>query len=868
MVITLKWIYKVKLDELGGILKNKARLVAHGYRQEEGIYFEESFALVARLEAIRIFLAYAAHKNMVVYQMDVKTSFLNGNLQEVVYVSQPNGFMDPDNPNHMYKLKKAIYGLKQAPRVRPDLQFAICMCARYQTQPTEKHLHAVKKIFRYILGTVNRGLWYLNDSSIALTAFTDVDNASCQDTRRSTSGSLQFLRDRLISWSSKRQKSAAISSTEAEYIALSGCCAQILRMRLQLTDYSLGFNKILMYYVIELYFVNTEYQLANIFTKALGKERIEFLINKLGMRSFTSETLKQLTDSGGAAPPETKTSMRKTQSSFDTTMPPPTTAGTRLLTSAKGKQPAKSSKAKGLSVLSESSDKDDDDDQSDDVADDDDDQEDEDEQDDDDQDLYNDGDGFVHPKLSTHDEEVKDEESFDPNVQTPSQVENSDDKRNDDKSHGMNVGGDEGPDAKDDDEELYRDVNINLEGIDSLFESTHRVGILVTTTVVPLLVTAPTLPSPSILIISQTLKANFSEFMQTNQFAEAVSSIPGKEPESTSAPKEKASKTSGKSTEGSKSHQKITSESAPAEEPMQTTQDLEKPSHQEFKTGAADDQPVTEASQHPEWFQKLTKPPTPNPFLMNWLKVDTLTPKLLAGPTYELMKGSCKSLVELEFFLEEVYKATTDQLDWNNLKGHQYPHNLLKPLPLMPNSRGHHVIPFDHFINNDLEYLRGGASSQKYTTSVTKTKATDYGHIKWIEDLVSKVTKRSSTSQSWIRTDPISNARKLTLPTPIKRGFIYRNKENRNRLMRIDELHKFSDDTLNDVRTDLDDRLKGIRMKYLPQTIWRRSDKEKTATMIQAIDKQLKTRRIMQSLEKFVGRRLYEGNFRMLQWTI
>ncbi|GKA98124.1 retrovirus-related pol polyprotein from transposon TNT 1-94 [Tanacetum coccineum] len=107
MVITLKWIYKVKLDELGGILKNKARLVARGYRQEEGIDFEESFAPVARLEAIRIFLAFAAHMNMVVYQMDVKTAFLNGNLREEVYVSQPDGFVDPDNPITLFKLKKS-----------------------------------------------------------------------------------------------------------------------------------------------------------------------------------------------------------------------------------------------------------------------------------------------------------------------------------------------------------------------------------------------------------------------------------------------------------------------------------------------------------------------------------------------------------------------------------------------------------------------------------------------------------------------------------------------------------------------------------------------------------------------------------------
>ncbi|GKB48948.1 retrovirus-related pol polyprotein from transposon TNT 1-94 [Tanacetum coccineum] len=121
MVITLKWIYKVKLDELEGIMKNKARLVAHGYHQEEGINFEESFAPVARLDAIRIFLAFAAHMNMIVYQMDVKTTFLNGILHEEVYVSQQDGFVDQDNPIHVYKLKKALYGLQQAPRACYDL---------------------------------------------------------------------------------------------------------------------------------------------------------------------------------------------------------------------------------------------------------------------------------------------------------------------------------------------------------------------------------------------------------------------------------------------------------------------------------------------------------------------------------------------------------------------------------------------------------------------------------------------------------------------------------------------------------------------------------------------------------------------------
>ncbi|GJW97404.1 putative ribonuclease H-like domain-containing protein [Tanacetum coccineum] len=283
MGITLKWIYKVKLDELGGILKNKARLVARGYRQEEGIDFEESFTLVARLEAVRIFLTSAAHMNMIVYQMDVKTAFLNGILHEKVYVSQPNGFIDPNNPNHMYRLKKALYGLKQAPRAGLQIhksraiflnqskyalkslkKYGMESCDPVDTPMVEKSKpdedtqgKAVDPIhYRGMVGTLmyltssrpDLGLWYLKDYAIALTAFTDADHAGCQDTRRSTSGSMQLLGDRLVSWSSKRQKSAAISSTEAEYIALSGCCAQVLWMRSQLTDYGLGFNKIPIYY--------------------------------------------------------------------------------------------------------------------------------------------------------------------------------------------------------------------------------------------------------------------------------------------------------------------------------------------------------------------------------------------------------------------------------------------------------------------------------------------------------------------------------------------------------------------------------------------------------------------------------------------
>ncbi|GJT87329.1 hypothetical protein Tco_1069046 [Tanacetum coccineum] len=148
------------------------------------------------------------------------------------------------NPSHYQGMIGTLLYLTTS---RPDLHFAICMCARYQARPTKKHLHAVKMIFQYLRGTINHGLWYPKDSSIALTTFVDVDHAGFQDTRRSTIGSMSFLGDRLVNWSLKKQKSAAISSTEAEYIAMSRCCTQILWMRSQLTDYDLGFNKIPMY---------------------------------------------------------------------------------------------------------------------------------------------------------------------------------------------------------------------------------------------------------------------------------------------------------------------------------------------------------------------------------------------------------------------------------------------------------------------------------------------------------------------------------------------------------------------------------------------------------------------------------------------
>nr|GEV49712.1 retrovirus-related Pol polyprotein from transposon TNT 1-94 [Tanacetum cinerariifolium] len=278
---------------------------------------QESFAPVARIEAIRIFITNAASKNLTIYQMDVKTAFLNGELKKEVYVSQSEGFVDPDHPTHVYRLKKALYGLKQTPR------------AWYQASPTKRHLKALKRVFWYLRGAINWGLWYLKDTAMALTTYADADHAECQDTRRSTSGSAQFLGDKLVSWSSKKQKSTVISTTEAGYIAMSGCCAQILCMRSQLTDYSFDFNKIPLYFdnrsaialccnnvqhsrsrhidirhyfireqvkkgMVELYFVTTDYQLVNIFTKALPRQRFEFILSRLGMKSMSLVTLKLL----------------------------------------------------------------------------------------------------------------------------------------------------------------------------------------------------------------------------------------------------------------------------------------------------------------------------------------------------------------------------------------------------------------------------------------------------------------------------------------------------------------------------------------------------------------------------------------------
>ncbi|GJS80153.1 retrovirus-related pol polyprotein from transposon TNT 1-94 [Tanacetum coccineum] len=359
-LIKLKWIYKVKTDEFGGVLKNKARLVAQGFRQEEGIDFEESFAPVARIEAIRIFVANADHKNMTIYQMDVKTAFLNGAVDPTLFIRQAGndlllvqiyvddiifvstitamcnefanqtttkfkmlmmgqmsfflGLQISQSPIGIFinqsKYASEIvkkYGLLttdsvDTPMVEKNKLDADLQEKQYQAKLTEKHLQAVKRIFRYLKGTINMGLWYLKDTDMSLTAYADADHAG-----------------------------TAISSIEAEYIALSGCYSQILWMRSQLTDYGFQFNKIPLYCdnksmialccnnvqhsrakhidvqyhfikeqvengIMELYFVRTKYQLSDIFTKPLPRDRFNLLIEKLGMRNMSLETLQRLAE--------------------------------------------------------------------------------------------------------------------------------------------------------------------------------------------------------------------------------------------------------------------------------------------------------------------------------------------------------------------------------------------------------------------------------------------------------------------------------------------------------------------------------------------------------------------------------------------
>nr|GEU68284.1 retrovirus-related Pol polyprotein from transposon TNT 1-94 [Tanacetum cinerariifolium] len=304
------------------------------WKKNEGIDFEESFAPVARLEAVRLFIVYATHKSFIVYQMDVKTTFLYGPLKkEVVGTPMATKHLDADLSGtsvDQMKYQSMFRALMYLTASRPDIVHATCYCARYQAKPTEKHLAAVKRIFWYLKDTINIGLWYPKDTDFELTSFSDLDHVGCLDSRKSTSGGIQFIGDdKLVSWSSKKQDYTSMSLAEAEYVSLSACYAQVLWMRTQLTDYGFHFDKIPMYCdskaaiaiscnpvqhsrtkhidvryhfinekvekgIVELFFVETEYQLADLFTKALSEERFKYLARRLGMRCLNPEELEIL----------------------------------------------------------------------------------------------------------------------------------------------------------------------------------------------------------------------------------------------------------------------------------------------------------------------------------------------------------------------------------------------------------------------------------------------------------------------------------------------------------------------------------------------------------------------------------------------
>nr|GEV33307.1 ribonuclease H-like domain-containing protein [Tanacetum cinerariifolium] len=230
-----------------------------------------------------------------------------------------------DQTDYRSKIKSLMYLTSS----RLDIVQVVCLCERYQSRPTEKHLKEVKRIFRYLRGTVNMGLWYPKGSSFGLTAFSDADHVGCIDSRKSNYGGIQFLGDKLVSWMSKKQNYTAMSSAETKYMALSASCAQVMWMRIQLQDYGFNYNKISLYCdsqsaiaiscnlvqhsrtnhihtryhfikeqvengIIELYFVRTEYQLANMFTKALPEDRFKYLVKRIGMRCLTLTELELL----------------------------------------------------------------------------------------------------------------------------------------------------------------------------------------------------------------------------------------------------------------------------------------------------------------------------------------------------------------------------------------------------------------------------------------------------------------------------------------------------------------------------------------------------------------------------------------------
>nr|GEY67049.1 hypothetical protein [Tanacetum cinerariifolium] len=585
-------------------------------------------------------------------------------------------------------------------------------------------------------------------------------------------------------------------------------------------------------------------------------------------------------------PHKPKASVRKTRSSFDTTVTPPTAAVAMIeaqqlkLATKRSLQQTHISQASGSGV-DEGTVQDDDDDEGND-------EDNEEEGSDDEQ--ASDEEEFIHLSLSTHaGEETMDEESFDHILKTP---KNSDDEGNDEENQGTNVGRDEGQDKEDEPDELYRDVNINLgRGI--------QLGDVHTTQEVE--------DSHVTLTPSDRLRdegqADNDEFLKTiDENMQKIIKEQVKEQVKILIEKMEGNKSIQRSNEqmnlykalfeayesdkiildtyedivmlkrrrdddadrdeepsvgsdrGSKRRREGMEPESATEEPMQTTSEMEEPSHPEFETGA-DDQPIVQSSQHPEWFAQQQKPPTPD---RDWNKTLPATHGSIQPWISKLTKqsDSRSSFNELMDTPRRIIAVTELKIvEWHNYKNLDWITMQRDNDKLYKFKEGN----FKRLRIQDIEDMLLLLVQEKLTNLTVEER--------FAFNVSLRMFTRSIIIQRCVE-DLQLDRKEAYIAYSNPRGFIYQNKDKQNRLMQIDELHKFSDGTLIDVRTALDDRLKGIGMKYLLQSIWRKSDKDRAAAMIRAIDKRLKTRRIMRSLERFVGGRLYEGDFRMLQRTI
>nr|GEU74193.1 hypothetical protein [Tanacetum cinerariifolium] len=606
----------------------------------------------------------------------------------------------------------------------------------------------------------------------------------------------------------------------------------------------------------------------------------------------------------------------------------------------------------------------------------------------------NDGYDLTHPNLSTYkadDEEEEEEKAYDDEVSSDQRVFTinslTDEEENQEGDDEVKEG-----EVEQEEEELYRDLNINLQRSDAkmidaqqknvqanqVTKDTHMTLAIVppaskTLVNVPVFVAAETpssdttIPQPPISNIQplqqtpgstttttiptmivpdipnfaslfqfdqrvSALETKISEFKQTSQFADAVSLIPG------IVDNYLASKMKGG-----------VGKSAQVKEHGQTIDDLEEQTHQEFNIGNDDVTHVREAldddesqwnpssSPTPDRERHKTKtvdnrPPQPwitqmaqaagtqssfneflatpidfSTFIMNRLKIDNLTQEVLIGPTYDLIKDTCKSVTELEYHLEEVFKAINDRLDWHNPEGKLYPYDLSKPLPLIQNELTSLKI-MKYFGYNHLEEI----IVRRQDDQLYKFREDEFKKLRRqeIEDMLLFLVQSKLSNLNLeeryalnvalriftrgiiiqervedLQLEVESYQKKINLKKPdtyrldLRRmtpytaypniqGIIYEDEMNRNRLMRTDELHKFSDSTLNHVCTALNDIATGIEMDYLPKRKWSKHDKQRARVMINAIDKKLRDRRLMRNLQKFVSGRPYGGDLWLFKKTI